>query len=75
MRRQWYAGSLDRRDTSELWKHGVSLAIYLVAIAVAFYKPWLSLAIVALVTVVWVVPDAGVKEHPEKPRAENAPIE
>ena len=75
MRRQWYAGSLGRRDTSELWKHGVSLAIYLVAIAVAFYKPWLSLAIVALVTVVWVVPDAGVKEHPEKPRAENAPIE
>jgi uncharacterized membrane protein len=75
MRRQWYAGVLGRRDTSELWKHGVSLAIYLVAIAVAFYKPWLSLAIVALVTVVWVVPDVGVKERPEKPQAENAPIE
>jgi len=75
MRRQWYAGLLRRKDETELWKHGVSLAIYLIAIAVAFYKPWLSLVINALVTVVWVVPDAGVKEHPEKPRAENAPIE
>ncbi len=36
------------RDTSELWKHGASLGIYLLAIAVAFYKPWLSLAIYCL---------------------------
>jgi uncharacterized membrane protein len=75
MRRQWYAGSLGRRDTSELWKHGVSLGIYLLAIAVAFYKPWLSLVITALVTVVWVVPGATVKKRPEEPRPENAPIE
>src|SRR5580704_8829935 len=78
MRRQWYAGSLRRKDETELWKHGVSLAIYLIAIAVAFYKPWLSLVINALVTVVWVVPDAGVKERPvEKSaaRSENLPIE
>jgi uncharacterized membrane protein len=75
MRRQWYAGSLSRGDTSELWKHGTSLAIYLLAIAVAFYKPWLSLMIVALVTVVWVVPGATIKKHPEEPRPENAPIE
>jgi hypothetical protein len=53
----------------------VSLAIYLAAIAVAFYRPWLSLVIVALVTVVWVVPDAGVRERPEVARSENAPIE
>jgi uncharacterized membrane protein len=61
MRRQRYAGSLRHTDESELWKHGVSLAIYLLSIAVAFYRPWLSLAIDALVTVVWVVPSAGVK--------------
>jgi len=75
MRRQWYAGSLSRRDTSELWKHGISLAIYLVAIAMTFYRPWLSLAIVALVTVVWVVPGAAVKKSAKEPRPENAPIE
>lgn len=65
MRRQRYAGSLQRRDTSELWKHGVSLALYLAAIAMAFYRTWLSLAIVALVTVVWVVPGAAMKPCPE----------
>jgi uncharacterized membrane protein len=61
IRRQWRAGSLQRTDLLELWKHGVSLCIYLVAIAVAFYRPWLSFAISALVTVVWIVPGALVK--------------
>jgi uncharacterized membrane protein len=75
MRRQWYAGSLRRSDESELWKHGVSLAIYIISSAVAFYKPWMSLAINALVTVVWVVPDAGVKGEPERSHAGNEPIE
>jgi TMEM175 potassium channel family protein len=78
MRRQWYAGSLQRRDTSELWKHGVSLALYLVAISIAFYRPWLSLAMVALVTVVWVIPDIGVKERPEEEagvHSDHRPIE
>ena len=62
MRRQRRAGSLRHQDESELWKHGASLAIYLLAIAAAFYRPWFSLAITALVTVVWVVPGAGVKK-------------
>lgn len=77
MRRQWYAGSLQRRDTSELWKHGISLALYLAAIAMAFYRSWFSLVIVALVTVVWVVPGAGMKKCPEEApaTAENRPIE
>ncbi len=78
MRRQWYAGSLGRRDTSELWKHGVSLAIYLLAMATAFYRPWLSLVIAALVTVVWVVPGATVKKRAVEKipaHSDNAPIE
>ncbi len=75
MRRQWYAGSLQRRDTSELWKHGISLTIYLIAIGMAFYRTWLSLVITGLVTFVWVIPDVGVKKHPEEARPENAPIE
>jgi uncharacterized membrane protein len=65
MRVQWRSGSLRQRDETELWKHIVSLIIYLLAIAVAFYRPWLSLAITALVTVVWIVPGAGVKPKEE----------
>ena len=38
-------------DMKELWKHDVSLVMYLASIGVAFYKPSLSLLIVALVTV------------------------
>jgi len=61
MRLQWRTGSLRHRDEAELWKHATSLGIYLLSIAVAFYRPWLSLAITALVTVVWIVPGAGVE--------------
>lgn len=61
MRRQSQAGALRHADEAELWKHTASLCIYLVAIAVAFYRPWLSLAINALVTLVWIVPGAIVK--------------
>lgn len=78
MRRQWIAGSLGHADESEQWRHIVCLGIYLVAIAVAFYRPWLSLAINALVTVVWVVPGAGTKCEEETSaagRSANRPIE
>ena len=76
-RRQRLAGSLQQTDESELWRHEVSLGIYLLSIAVAFYKPWLSLAINALVTVVWVVPGAGAKDCKEEPveHSESRPIE
>jgi uncharacterized membrane protein len=61
MWRQWKAGALRREDMAEQWKHGISLAIYLVAIALAFYRPWLSLAVSGLVTLVWIIPGAAVK--------------
>lgn len=61
MRRQRQTGVLGRIDVAELWKHAASLAIYLIAIATAFYRTWLSLAISALVTVVWIVP--GILAH------------
>lgn len=61
MRRQWEAGALRQADMAEQWKHGISLAIYLVAIALAFYRPWLSLAVSGLVTLVWIIPGTLVK--------------
>ena len=63
MRVQWQTGSLRHSDEAELWKHGVSLGIYLLSIAIAFYRPWLALAITALVTVVWIVPDVVARSH------------
>jgi uncharacterized membrane protein len=63
MRVQWRTGSLQHRDETELWKHGASLGLYLLSIAVAFYRPWLALTITALVTVVWIVPEVGAKPH------------
>jgi uncharacterized membrane protein len=65
MRLQSKAGALRDTDEAERWKHSVSLGIYLVSIAVAFYRPWLSLAINCLVTVVWIVPGAGAKASEE----------
>jgi uncharacterized membrane protein len=78
MRRQRLAGALQHVDESELWRHTMCLLIYLVSIAAAFYRPWLSLAINALVTVVWVVPGAGAKKHAENvvtDHSDNKPIE
>jgi uncharacterized membrane protein len=65
MRLQWKAGSLRHSDEAELSKHAISLLIYIISIAVAFYRPWLSLAITSLVTVVWIVPGAGAKGREE----------
>lgn len=61
MRRQRQIGALGRTDWAELWKHAASLAIYLIAIATAFYRSWLSLAISGLVTLVWIIP--GILAH------------
>ena len=69
MRRQRLSGALSETDTSELWRHSASLFLYIVALAVAFYRPWISLVITGLVTFVWVIPGARVK----KMLAENAP--
>jgi uncharacterized membrane protein len=65
MRRQSQAGSLRHTDMTELWKHSASLALYIVAIAVSFYRPWVSLVINATVTLVWIVPGASVKNCEE----------
>jgi uncharacterized membrane protein len=66
MWRQQHAGALRNADRSELWKHGISLALYVAAIPVAFYRPWLSLSINVLMTVVWVIPGIGVKSGRDK---------
>jgi uncharacterized membrane protein len=39
------------------WKGKVSPLIYLLGIAVAFISPWLSVALYAVVALIWLVPD------------------
>ena len=46
---------------SENWKGYVSVSMYLIAIPVAHWHPWLSLAITAAVTAIWIVPGFMVK--------------
>ena len=61
MRQQRQTGALGRTDVAELRRHLASLAVYLAALAAAFYLPWLSLALTGLVTLIWVLPGATVK--------------
>ena len=43
-------------------KGKISPLLYVVAIALAFARPWISLAIYALVAVMWLIPDRRI-EH------------
>jgi uncharacterized membrane protein len=51
-------------------KANISLAIYALAIALAYVRPYLALLATALVTVMWIVPTLGL----EKPHNDQEPI-
>ncbi|HET6255710.1 MAG TPA: TMEM175 family protein [Puia sp.] len=44
------------------WKGKLSLVIYALAIALAFYKPWLGLALYVVVAVIWFIPDQRIEK-------------
>ncbi len=47
------------------FKGKVSILIYLVAIPLAFVRPWLALVLYAVVAVIWFIPDPRIeKSHP-----------
>ncbi len=46
---------------SEVRKGYVSVALYLIAIPLAFWHPYLALLVVASVTVIWIIPTLGLK--------------
>lgn len=60
-RRLRLEGRLEREDVATERKHWISLGIYLVALPLAFYHPYLALAAIAMVAVIWIVPTAGVE--------------
>jgi len=51
---------------AEVRKGKISEAMYLVAIGLAFVRPWLALTDAALVTVLWILPTLGLKHVREK---------
>jgi uncharacterized membrane protein len=55
-----HSGSLSREDKAAEYKHWISLALYLIAIPLAFYHSYSALGIVALVTLVWIYPTSHV---------------
>ena len=73
MRRQWYAQALRASDRAELRKHAASLFLYLISIFLAFYRPWVSLSINLLVTLIWIVPGFGMRATQENYRQKEVP--
>jgi hypothetical protein len=66
-RRLRRAGKLEAEDTAVQRKNYLSLFVYLVAIPLAFQHPYLSLGLVAFVTVIWITPTTGIKSRQEHP--------
>jgi uncharacterized membrane protein len=62
-RRLMSAGKLEYEDTAVAIKHWVSMLLYVAAIPTAFHYPRFALGMIALVTVIWITPTAGVKPH------------
>jgi uncharacterized membrane protein len=51
------------------FKGKVSVAIYAVAIVLAFASPWLACALYVLVAVIWLVPDRRIERALAQPRS------
>jgi uncharacterized membrane protein len=58
-----HSGTLKSEDKAAEYKHWTSLALYLIAIPLAFYHSYSALGIVALVTLVWIYPTAHTTRH------------
>ncbi|MBE7182680.1 MAG: DUF1211 domain-containing protein, partial [Terriglobus roseus] len=54
-------GSLQDRDKAEMAKNMGSLALYLLAVTTAYWRPLLSLGITASVTLIWIAPWLGTQ--------------
>jgi uncharacterized membrane protein len=45
------------------WKGMVSVVVYLIAIPIAFLKPWLACALYTFVALMWLLPDRRLEKH------------
>ena len=70
MRIQQSHGDLARKHKVEAQKHLVSLGIYCVAMPVALVWPLVSFGLITLVTLLWIVPELGIR-RPFETRTED----
>ncbi len=56
-------------QSGEQRKSLVSVAMYLLALPLAFFRPWLALLDAAFVTLLWILPTFGASEGPPAPPA------
>ena len=56
------SGTLEWRDTAERGKHIISLVLYLAAIPLAYLHARFALLVIALVTVVWIIPNLAISQ-------------
>ena len=71
-----HAGSIyddnEARDQiAENKKAFLSLAMYLIAIPTAYWRPWPALTLIAAVTLIWIVPTFGIKPIQNEPLRPN----
>ncbi len=57
------SGNLERSDTAERGKHLASLALYLMAVPLAYFNPEVAMFVIALVTLVWIIPSLAVTKR------------
>jgi uncharacterized membrane protein len=67
--RQRAERTFQHTDAALQFKHWGSLAVYLLAIPLAYLSPLLSLIVIAAVTAMWIIPTLGVERCDEAPAA------
>ncbi len=75
MRMQKAHGELGQQHKAEAQKHVVSLAIYVVAIPLAFVHPLLSFGLNLVVTLLWIIPEVGTRRLVTVPTRHHTPAE
>jgi uncharacterized membrane protein len=61
LRRLRHSGTLVHQDLAARPKDMLSVLAYVVSIPLAFYHPYAALGLIAAVTVIWIVPNIGIK--------------
>jgi len=64
-RRLRQEGNLGHEDKATERKHIVCLMLYVIAVPLAHFHPYLALSVIMLVTVIWILPTAGVEPRPD----------
>ena len=61
------SGGLGRQEVAERGKHLASLALYLCAVPLAYLHPGLALGLIALVTLLWIIPSLTIPRKSDIP--------